>query len=74
MLNLGSLYCLSTLCGLKAENRETEQQDVCFQDPPKKSQKALMTWLDMSVFHLWQRHCILTNPGSVHVGLTRHSQ
>ena len=48
MLNLGSLYCLSTLCGLKAENRETEQQDVCFQDPPKKSRKALMTWLDIA--------------------------
>jgi len=39
MLNLGSLYCLSTLCGLKAENLETEQQDVCFQDPPQKPKK-----------------------------------
>ena len=39
MLNLGSLYCLSTLCGLKAENLETEQQDVCFQDPPKNPKK-----------------------------------
>ena len=39
MLNLGSLYCLSTLCGLKADNVETEQQDVCFHDAPKKPKK-----------------------------------
>ena len=40
MLNLGSLYCLSTLFGLKAENPENEKQDVCFQDLPQKPPKS----------------------------------